>query len=129
MKINLTNPTKEVLSGMFANVRLGSAEKIQALLVPERAIGTNQSKKFVLVVDENNTATYKEITLGEHHQGQRVIVAGVAAGAGIGAGGANNSDGPLERSASPCGTTVSSTRADDSTPGRPAPGCVPAPTR
>jgi multidrug efflux system membrane fusion protein len=59
---------------------LGSAEKIQALLVPERAIGTNQSKKFVLVVDENNTATYHEITLGEHHQGQRVIVAGVAAG-------------------------------------------------
>lgn len=67
-------------AGMFATVRLGSAEKIQALLVPERAIGTNQSKKFVLVVDENNTATYREVTPGEHHQGQRVILSGVAAG-------------------------------------------------
>lgn len=67
-------------AGMFANVRLGSAEKIAALLVPERAIGTNQSKKFLLVVDENNIATYREITLGDHYQGQRVVVAGVKAG-------------------------------------------------
>lgn len=67
-------------AGMFANVRMGSAEKVAALLVPERAIGTNQSKKFVLVVDENNIATYREITLGDHYQGQRVIVAGVKAG-------------------------------------------------
>ncbi|WP_231591737.1 efflux RND transporter periplasmic adaptor subunit [Cellvibrio sp. pealriver] len=67
-------------AGMFANVRLGSAEKMQALLIPERAIGTNQSKKYVLVVDENNTANYHEVTLGDHYQGQRVIVAGVNAG-------------------------------------------------
>lgn len=67
-------------AGMFANVRLGSAEKASAILVPERAIGTNQSKKFVLVVDEKNVATYHEVTLGNHHQGQRVILAGVSAG-------------------------------------------------
>jgi len=65
---------------MFANVRLGSAEKTSTLLVPERAIGTNQSKKFVLVVDEKNVATYHEITLGDHYEGQRVILAGVNAG-------------------------------------------------
>lgn len=67
-------------AGMFANVRMGSAEKLSALLVPERAIGTNQSKKFLLVVDENNIATYREITLGDHYQGQRVIVTGVKVG-------------------------------------------------
>lgn len=67
-------------AGMFANVRLGAAEKTTALLVPERAIGTNQSKKFVLVVDEKNIATYHEITLGDHYQGQRVILSGVSAG-------------------------------------------------
>lgn len=67
-------------AGMFANVRLGSAEKTPTLLVPERAIGTNQSKKFVLVVDEKNVATYHEITLGDHYQGQRVILTGVSAG-------------------------------------------------
>jgi multidrug efflux system membrane fusion protein len=67
-------------AGMFANVRLGSAEKTATLLVPERAIGTNQSKKFVLVVDEKNVATYHEITLGDHYEGQRVILSGVNAG-------------------------------------------------
>lgn len=66
--------------GMFANVRLGSAEKSDTLLVPERAIGTNQSKKFVLVVDETNTANYREVVLGDHYQGQRVVLSGIQAG-------------------------------------------------
>ena len=74
------NKDGALTAGMFANVRLGSAEKIHALLVPERAIGTNQSKKYVLVVDENNTATYHEVALGDHYQGQRVVVAGLSAG-------------------------------------------------
>lgn len=67
-------------AGMFTNIRLGSAEKAATLLVPERAIGTNQSKKFVLVVDEKNVATYHEITLGDHYGGQRVVLSGVNAG-------------------------------------------------
>ncbi len=74
------NKDGALTAGMFANVRLGSAEKVQALLVPERAIGTNQSKKYVLVVDETNTANYREVTLGDHYQGQRVIQVGVNAG-------------------------------------------------
>ncbi len=74
------NKDGALTAGMFANVRLGSAEKVQALLVPERAIGTNQSKKYVMVVDENNTANYREVTLGDHYQGQRVVQVGVNAG-------------------------------------------------
>lgn len=74
------NKDGALTAGMFANVRLGSAEKVQALLVPERAIGTNQSKKYVLVVDETNTANYREVTLGDHYEGQRVIQVGVNAG-------------------------------------------------
>jgi len=67
-------------AGMFATVRMGSAEKVEALLVPERAIGTNQSKKYVLVVDDKNTANYREITLGDHYQGQRLVLSGIQAG-------------------------------------------------
>lgn len=74
------NKDGALMAGMFARVRLGSAEKIQALLIPERAIGTNQSKKYVLVVDENNTANYREVSLGDHYQGQRVVQVGVNAG-------------------------------------------------
>ena len=67
-------------AGMFANVRLGSANESQALLLPSLAIGTNQSKKFVLVVDANNTATYREVTLGDYYDAQRVVLAGLSAG-------------------------------------------------
>ncbi|RYZ78908.1 MAG: efflux RND transporter periplasmic adaptor subunit, partial [Moraxellaceae bacterium] len=74
------NADGALTSGMFANVKLGSAEKSNALLIPERAIGTNQSKKFVLVVGENNIATYHEVSLGDYHQGQRWVISGVKAG-------------------------------------------------
>jgi multidrug efflux system membrane fusion protein len=67
-------------AGMFANVRLGSASESQALLLPSLAVGTNQSKKFVLVVDANNTATYREVTLGDYYDAQRVVLAGLSAG-------------------------------------------------
>ena len=50
------------------------------LLIPEKAIGTNQSKKFVLVVDEKNIANYREISLGEHYNGQRIVLSGINAG-------------------------------------------------
>jgi membrane fusion protein, multidrug efflux system len=74
------NKDGALTAGMFANVRLGSSEKVKALLVPERAIGTNQSKKYVLVVDENNTANYREVVLGDHYEGQRIVQVGVNAG-------------------------------------------------
>jgi len=74
------NSDGALTAGMFTNIRLGSADKSATLLVPEKAIGTNQSKKFVLVVDEKNIATYHEITLGDHYEGKRVILSGVNAG-------------------------------------------------
>lgn len=66
--------------GMYANVRLGSAQTNEALLIPDRAIGTNQNKKFVYVIDQNNTVNYREVVLGEHYQSHRVAMQGVNAG-------------------------------------------------
>jgi len=66
--------------GMYANISLGSANTQAALLVPDRAIGTNQNRKFVYVVDEQNTVQYREVTLGNHFQAHRVILSGVEAG-------------------------------------------------
>lgn len=74
------NADGALTSGMFANVRVGSADKANAILIPERAIGTNQSKKFVLVVDEKNIANYREVSLGEHYADQRQILNGISAG-------------------------------------------------
>lgn len=66
--------------GMFVKLRLGAPQLRDALLVPERAIGTNQSKKFVLVVDAHNVAQYREVQLGELQGNARVVVAGLTAG-------------------------------------------------
>lgn len=66
--------------GMFANIALGSASVKPELLVPERAIGTNQSKKFVYVIDSENTVQYREVTLGQQYRGYRIIREGINAG-------------------------------------------------
>ena len=46
----------------------------------ERAIGTDQSKKFVLVVNADNKAEYREVTLGAPANGLRVVSAGLKTG-------------------------------------------------
>lgn len=74
------NKDGDLTAGMFAKVRVGSANESGALLIPERAIGTNQSKKFVMVVDANNIATYREVSLGDHYEGQRLVLSGLNAG-------------------------------------------------
>ncbi|GHA20288.1 MexE family multidrug efflux RND transporter periplasmic adaptor subunit [Arenicella chitinivorans] len=74
------NTDRLLTAGMYTQVRLGSPQKASVLLVPESAIGTNQSKKFVLVVDEQQTARYREVTLGAQWQGQRVISSGLNEG-------------------------------------------------
>ncbi|WP_461481847.1 efflux RND transporter periplasmic adaptor subunit [Porticoccus sp.] len=66
--------------GMYANVHLGAPRETQVILVPSKAIGTNQDKKFVYVVDQANTVSYREVHLGQHHRGQRVVESGLQAG-------------------------------------------------
>ncbi len=66
--------------GMYANVQLGAADEQQTLLVPERAISTNQDKKFVYVINAENKATYREVVLGGHHNDQRLVKNGLNAG-------------------------------------------------
>ena len=51
-----------------------------ALLVNERAVGTDQNKKFVMVVGADNKAAYREVTLGAHVDGLRIVTAGLKPG-------------------------------------------------
>ena len=68
------------MPGQFAKLRLGHPAPQEALLVNERAVGTDQSKKFVMVVGEDNKAAYREVTLGAHVNGLRVIASGLKPG-------------------------------------------------
>ncbi|MDB5964878.1 MAG: secretion protein HlyD [Polaromonas sp.] len=73
------NVDGQLMPGQFARIRLGQAGKRTALLVNERAVGTDQSKKFVLVVGADNKAVYREVTLGASVNGLRVVKEGLKA--------------------------------------------------
>ncbi|NPC58666.1 efflux RND transporter periplasmic adaptor subunit [Caenimonas soli] len=74
------NKDGALMPGQFARVRMGQAQSTRALLVNERAVGTDQNKKFVLVVGEGNKAEYREVTLGGSVNGLRVVKGGLKAG-------------------------------------------------
>src|SRR5262245_60223920 len=74
------NPDGRLIPGQFARIRMGAIEAAPVVAVDERAIGTDQSKKFVLVVDRENKAAYREVTTGAMADGLRIVTSGLAAG-------------------------------------------------
>ena len=58
------NAQGHLMPGQFARLRMGQAKTEPALVVSERAVGTDQSKTFVMVVDADSKAAYREVTLG-----------------------------------------------------------------
>jgi len=73
----LPNPEGRFTPGMFARVQVSAAPAKEALLLPDAAIGTEQVRKFVLIVDAANVARAKYVTLGPVVDGLRVIAQGV----------------------------------------------------
>jgi RND family efflux transporter MFP subunit len=74
------NPTGVLTPGMFGRIRVPGSPTYDALLVPDAAIGTEQIKKFVLVVDKDNTAVARYVTLGQvTADNLRVIKDGITA--------------------------------------------------
>jgi RND family efflux transporter MFP subunit len=71
------NPHGRFTPGMFARVRMAAAPPKNELLVPDAAIGAEQVRKFVLVVDAENVARPKYVTLGPVVDGLRVITQGL----------------------------------------------------
>jgi multidrug efflux system membrane fusion protein len=63
--------------GMFGRVRVPASPPYEALLVPDAAIGSEQARKFVLVVDGDNKAQSKYVTLGQLVDNLRVIKDGI----------------------------------------------------
>ncbi len=59
---------------------MANAADSNVMLVPERAIGTDQSKKFLFVVGKDSKAAFREVTLGQGVDGQRVVLSGLQPG-------------------------------------------------
>ena len=69
-----------LIPGMFVTVRMGNGVISDALLVPEGAIGNDQSKRFVFVVGDGNKAEYRSVALGPQVDGNRVVLTGLKPG-------------------------------------------------
>jgi membrane fusion protein, multidrug efflux system len=80
VRATFANGDGRLIPGQFARMRLGQAVPGRLLLVDERAVGTDQDKKFVLVVGADNRAAFRVVTLGRAVEGLRVVTSGLAGG-------------------------------------------------
>ncbi|WP_176598219.1 MULTISPECIES: efflux RND transporter periplasmic adaptor subunit [Sphingobium] len=74
------NPEMFLTPGLFGNMRLANGGKVNALLVPDEAIQSDQARKTVLVVGRDDSVAAKPVELGPVVDGLRIIRAGLAPG-------------------------------------------------
>lgn len=74
------NKDGQLIPGQFARLRMGQPKAGSALLVNERAVGTDQNKRFVMVVGADNKAVWREVKLGAAVNGLRVVSDGLQPG-------------------------------------------------
>jgi multidrug efflux system membrane fusion protein len=74
------NPDGRLMPGQFARLSMGHPKTAKMLLISERAIGTDQDKKFVMVVDAADKVEYREVNLGASVDGLRAVTHGLKDG-------------------------------------------------
>ena len=75
-----SNPDGRIVPGLFARIRVPLGERHSAMLVEERAIGTDQARKYVLTLTSTNTVVYRPVELGPAVEGKRIVRSGLQAG-------------------------------------------------
>jgi len=75
-----SNEDGALTPGLYARIRIPLSDRHPALLVDERAIGTDQSQQFVLTLTPTNTVAYQPVQLGPLVDGLRVVRSGLEAG-------------------------------------------------
>jgi RND family efflux transporter MFP subunit len=79
-RAQLSNADGLFTPGMFARVQVPASAPYQALMLPDAAIGTEQARKFVYVIDQDNIARLRYVTLGQLVDDLRVIKDGLSDG-------------------------------------------------
>lgn len=74
------NGDRVLSAGLFVRVRLPLGQAHPALLIVDRAIGSDQGQKYVFVVNEKNEVVFRPVVVGQLHDGLRVIESGLKAG-------------------------------------------------
>jgi RND family efflux transporter MFP subunit len=68
-----SNPDLTLIPGLFARIRLPGSSRYEAMLVPDGAIGTDQTQRFAFIVNDQNIVEYRKVELGPIIEGLRVI--------------------------------------------------------
>jgi multidrug efflux system membrane fusion protein len=76
----LENADGSLAPGLFARVEIGGGERKPALLIDDRAVGTDQDRKFVVVVDKDGKHERRMVELGPLADGLRVVRTGLKPG-------------------------------------------------
>jgi RND family efflux transporter MFP subunit len=79
-RMTFANTDGQLVPGLFARVRIPVSAPQATLLITDRAIGTDQSQKFVLTVTPENTVAYRAVKLGALVDGKRVVRDGLKPG-------------------------------------------------
>lgn len=80
VRARFDNATGSLVPGMYAQVKVNAGTPREALLINDAAVGTDQNRKYVLVVDADNRVHYREVKLGALYNGMRIVEQGVTSG-------------------------------------------------
>lgn len=80
IRATFDNPKGVMLPGLYARIRLGGGQPRAAILISPTAIGVDQDKRFVVVVDAKNQTAYREVKLGAQQDGLQIINSGLQVG-------------------------------------------------
>lgn len=78
LRLVVPNPGGSLTPGLFARVQLPQGGAHQSLLISDRAVGTDQDRKYVYVVDHDDKVQYRAVKLGPLHEGLRIVHDGLS---------------------------------------------------
>lgn len=87
VRARFDNADHALLPGLYARIKMGGGKSRPAVMVDDAVVGTDQEKKFVMVVDDESRARYREVAVGGLYEGLRVIEKGLSPGDRIIVGG------------------------------------------
>jgi multidrug efflux system membrane fusion protein len=80
MRATFANSDRSLAPGLFARVQIAGGDPRPQILVNDRAVGTDQDRKFVFVVGKDNKAEYRPVKLGPTIDGLRIVREGLKPG-------------------------------------------------
>lgn len=79
VRARFDNPQALLVPGMYAHVKVSAGQRREALLINDAAVGTDQDRKYVMVVDAQGRVQHREVQLGDLYDGLRIVDSGLGA--------------------------------------------------